>query len=160
MIKVTRDAELDMEGDVSKSYINKIVKSVRDRFLAEPVRLVHDKDISKEAINMVKKILGVGTNDSLIPGGRYHHRRDYMNFPQLNRSDLQYERKEALPINGLSLEKSIFKAIKQKDYLLYTPYHSFSFVIKFLREAALDPEVTIIKIQFIVFLDFRMLQVL
>ena len=146
MIKVTRDAELDMEGDVSKSYINKIVKSVRDRFLAEPVRLVHDKDISKEAINMVKKILGVGTNDSLIPGGRYHHRRDYMNFPQLNRSDLQYERKEALPINGLSLEKSIFKAIKQKDYLIYTPYHSFSFVIKFLREAALDPEVTIIKI--------------
>ena len=146
MIKVTRDAELDMEGDVSKSYINKIVKSVRDRFLAEPVRLVHDKNISKEAINMVKKILGVGTNDSLIPGGRYHHRRDYMNFPQLNRSDLQYERKEALPINGLSLEKSIFKAIKQKDYLIYTPYHSFSFVIKFLREAALDPEVTIIKI--------------
>ena len=146
MIKVTRDAELDMEGDVSKSYINKILESVRERFLAEPVRLVHDKDISKEALNMVKKILGVGTNDSLIPGGRYHHRRDYMNFPQLDRSDLQYERKEALSINGLSLEKSIFKAIKQKDYLLYTPYHSFSFVIKFLREAALDPEVTIIKI--------------
>jgi polyphosphate kinase len=146
MIKVTRDAELDMEGDVSKSYINKIVESVRERFLAEPVRLVHDKDISKEALNMVKKILRVGTNDSLIPGGRYHHRRDYMNFPQLNRSDLQYEPIEALPINGLSLEKSIFKAIKQKDYLLYTPYHSFSFVIKFLREAALDPEVTVIKI--------------
>ena len=64
----------------------------------------------------------------------------------MDRSDLHYERKEALSINGLSLEKSIFKAIKQKDYLLYTPYHSFSFVIKFLREAALDPEVTIIKI--------------
>ena len=146
MIKVTRDAELDMEGDVSKSYINKIVQSVKDRFLAEPVRLVHDKDISFDALSMVKKILGVGTEDSLIPGGRYHHRRDYMNFPQLNRNDLQYERKDSLPINGLSLEKSIFKAIDQRDFLLYTPYHSFSFVIKFLREAALDPEVTIIKI--------------
>jgi len=146
MIKVTRDAELDMEGDVSKSYINKIVQSVKDRFLAEPVRLVHDKEISVEALSMVKKILGVGTEDSLIPGGRYHHRRDYMNFPQLNRIDLQYERIDSLPINGLSLEKSIFKAIDQMDFLLYTPYHSFSFVIKFLREAALDPEVTIIKI--------------
>ena len=146
MIKVTRDGELDMEGDVSKSYINKIVQSVKDRFLAEPVRLVHDKDISFDALSMVKKILGVGTEDSLIPGGRYHHRRDYMNFPQLNRNDLQYERKDSLPINGLSLEKSIFKAIDQRDFLLYTPYHSFSFVIKFLREAALDPEVTIIKI--------------
>ena len=146
MIKVTRDGELDMEGDVSKSYINKIVQSVKDRFLAEPVRLVHDKDISFDALSMVKKILGVGTEDSLIPGGRYHHRRDYMNFPQLNRNDLQYERKDSLPINGLSFEKSIFKAIDQRDFLLYTPYHSFSFVIKFLREAALDPEVTIIKI--------------
>ena len=146
MIKVTRDAELDMEGDVSKSYINKIVQSVKDRFLAEPVRLVHDKDISFDSLSMVKKNLGVGTEDSLIPGGRYHHRRDYMNFPQLNRNDLQYERKDSLPINGLSLEKSIFKAIDQRDFLLYTPYHSFSFVIKFLREAALDPEVTIIKI--------------
>ena len=146
MIKVTRDGELDMEGDVSKSYINKIVQSVKDRFLAEPVRLVYDKDISFDALSMVKKILGVGTEDSLIPGGRYHHRRDYMNFPQLNRNDLQYELKDSLPINGLSLEKSVFKAIDQRDFLLYTPYHSFSFVIKFLREAALDPEVTIIKI--------------
>ena len=146
MIKVTRDAELDMEGDVSKSYINKIIESVRDRFLAEPVRLVYDKDISNDTLDMVKNLLGVGSDDSLIPGGRYHHRRDYMNFPQLDRKDLQYERKDPLPIAGLSLEKSIFKAVKQRDYLLYTPYHSFSFVIKFLREAALDPDVSTIKI--------------
>src|SRR6056300_496863 len=146
MIKVTRDAELDMEGDVSKSYINKIIESVRERFLAEPVRLVYDKEIAPDTLDMIKKLLGVGTNDSLIPGGRYHHRRDFMNFPQLSRTDLQYERKESLPIKGLSLEKSIFKALESKDYLLYTPYHSFSFVIKFLREAALDPEVTTIKI--------------
>ncbi|MDG1190650.1 MAG: polyphosphate kinase 1 [Flavobacteriaceae bacterium] len=146
MIKVTRDAELDMEGDVSKSYINKIVKSVRERILAEPVRLVYDNEIAPDTLEIVKNLLGVGTNDSLIPGGRYHHRRDYMNFPQLHRRDLQYERKDPLPIEGLSLEKSIFKALESKDYLLYTPYHSFSFVIKFLREAALDPEVTTIKI--------------
>lgn len=146
MIKVTRDAELDMEGDVSKSYINKIVESVRERILAEPVRLVYDNEIAPDTLEIVKNLLGVGTNDSLIPGGRYHHRRDYMNFPQLHRRDLQYERKDPLPIEGLSLEKSIFKVLESKDYLLYTPYHSFSFVIKFLREAALDPEVTTIKI--------------
>ena len=88
MIKVTRDAELDMEGDVSKSYINKIVESVRERILAEPVRLVYDNEIAPDTLEIVKNLLGVGTNDSLIPGGRYHHRRDYMNFPQLHRRDL------------------------------------------------------------------------
>tara|TARA_B100001093_G_scaffold76327_1_gene67163 strand:- start:251 stop:1360 length:1110 start_codon:yes stop_codon:yes gene_type:complete len=49
-------------------------------------------------------------------------------------------------IPGLSLENSIIKAVDKKDFLLYTPYHSFSYLIKFLREAALDPEVTTIKI--------------
>ena len=111
MIKVTRDAELDMEGDVSKSYINKIVESVRERILAEPVRLVYDNEIAPDTLEIVKNLLGVGTNDSLIPGGRYHHRRDYMNFPQLHRRDLQYERKDPLPIEGLSLEKSIYQLL-------------------------------------------------
>ena len=146
MIKVTRDAELDMEGDVSKSYINKIVKSVRERILAEPVRLVYDIDIPLDTLNLVKDILGMDSTDSLIPGGRYHHRRDYMNFPNLKNTGLQYDKVDPVNIPGLSLEKSIIKAVDKKDFLLYTPYHSFSYLIKFLREAALDPEVTTIKI--------------
>ena len=56
MIKVTRDAELDMEGDVSKSYINKIIESVRDRFLAEPVRLVYDKGIAPDTLKVIKNL--------------------------------------------------------------------------------------------------------
>lgn len=146
MIKVTRDAELDMEGDVSKSYINKIVESVRERVLAEPVRLVYDTDIPEDTLNLVKDLLGIDTTDSLIPGGRYHHRRDYMNFPRLKNSYLQYDKMVPVTIPGLSLENSIIKAVDKKDFLLYTPYHSFSYLIKFLREAALDPEVTTIKI--------------
>jgi polyphosphate kinase len=146
MIKVTRDAELDMEGDVSKSYINKIVESVRERILAEPVRMVFDKEIAEDTLEVVKQILGMDSNDSLIPGGRYHHRRDYMNFPQFKNSNLQYSKVDPAPIPGLSLEKSIIKAVDKRDFLLYTPYHSFSYLIKFLREAALDPEVTTIKI--------------
>jgi polyphosphate kinase len=146
MIKVTRDAELDMEGDVSKSYINKIVKSVRERILAEPVRLVYDIEIPLDTLNLVKDILGMDSTDSLIPGGRYHQRRDYMNFPDLKNTDLQYDKVDPVNIPGLSLEKSIIKAVDKKDFLLYAPYHSFSYLIKFLREAALDPEVTTIKI--------------
>lgn len=146
MIKVTRDAELDMEGDLSKSYINKIVESVRDRLLAEPVRLVYDKTIAKDTLALVKKIFKLDSTDSLIPGGRYHHRRDFMNFPSLQRKDLLYTKIEPLSIPGLSLERSIFKALDERDYLMYTPFHSFSFIIKFLREAALDPGVNTIKI--------------
>jgi polyphosphate kinase len=146
MIKVTRNAELDMEGDLSKSYINKIIESVNDRILAEPVRLVYDSNISDETLQVIKKKLLIDSTDGLIPGGRYHHRRDYMNFPRLNRGDLQYEKIEPLSIKGLSLKSSIFKALDSRDHLINTPYHSFSYIIKFLRESALDPDVRTIKI--------------
>ncbi len=146
MIKVTRNAELDMEGDLSKSYINKIMESVKERTLAEPVRLVYDKEISSQTLRVLMKKILIDSTDSLIPGGRYHHRRDYMNFPRLNRPDLHYKKMNPLTIKGLSLKSSIIKAINSKDYLINTPYHTFSYVIKFLRESALDPDVKSIKI--------------
>lgn len=146
MVKITRDAELDLIEDVGKSYIDKIIESVKDRVVGDPVRLVYDRKINPETLTYVMQKLGIASSDSLIPGGRYHHRRDYMNFPSLNRKDLSYAKFPPLPIKGLSLEESILSAVGQKDYLMYTPYHNFSYVIKFLREAALDPDVKTIKI--------------
>jgi polyphosphate kinase len=69
-----------------------------------------------------------------------------MDFPSLGRTDLLYEKITPLNVKGLSLQDSIFKTISCKDYLVYTPYHTFSYIVKFLREAALDPKVKTIKI--------------
>lgn len=146
MIKITRDAELDIEEDVGKSYVEKIIDSVKDRLIGDPVRLVHDKTIAPETLAVVMRKLGVASSDSLIPGGRYHHRRDYMNFPSLNRKDLLYSRFPALPLKEISLEDNILEAVAKKDHMIYTPYQNFAYVIKFLREAALDPQVKTIKI--------------
>ncbi len=146
MVKITRDAELDLEEDVSKSYIDKITSSVKDRVISDPVRLVYDKEIPDRTLKFVMKKLSVDTTDSLIPGGKYHHRRDYMDFPSLNRPDLLYSPFPPLTLPELSLEDNILDAIDHKDYLLYAPYQDFSYVIKFLREAALDPKVRSIKI--------------
>ncbi|GAA3608602.1 polyphosphate kinase 1 [Flavivirga amylovorans] len=146
MIKITRDGELDFESDLSKSFIEKISDSVKHRQIGEPVRFVYDKTIDKETLEYLMSKMGIDDTDSIIPGGRYHNRRDYMGFPSLGRNDLLYNKIEALPIKGLSLEASIFEAIKEKDYLLQAPYQTFSYVVKFLREAALDPNVRTIKI--------------
>ena len=146
MVKITRDAELDLEEDVSISYIEKITMSVKDRMISDPVRLVYDKEIPNDTLEFVVRKLNIDSRDSLIPGGKYHHRRDYMNFPSLDRPDLLYSKFTPLQIPNLSLEENILKAIEKKDYLLYTPYQNFSYVIKFLREAAIDPKVKSIKI--------------
>ena len=90
MVKVTRDAQLDLDEDVSKSYIDKITESVKERLVSDPVRLVYDKKISKSILELIINKLGIDSKDSLIPGGRYHNRRDYMDFPSLGRNDLLY----------------------------------------------------------------------
>ncbi|MGB1445661.1 MAG: polyphosphate kinase 1 [Flavobacteriaceae bacterium] len=146
MVKITRDAELDIEEDVGKSYVEKIIDSVKDRLIGDPVRLVYDKTIEAETLAVVMRKLGVSSSDSLIPGGRYHHRRDYMKFPSINRKDLLYDTFPPLPLHDLSLEQNILEAVAKKDYMIYTPYQNFAYVIKFLREAALDPQVKTLKV--------------
>lgn len=146
MIKITRDGELDFDSDLSKSFIHKISESVKDRQIGDPVRFVYDKQIDESTLNFLLERMHIDSNDSIIPGGRYHNRRDYMNFPSLGRADLLYKKIKPLTVKGLSLSESIFKSIAKKDYLVYTPYHTFSYIVKFLREAALDPQVKTIKI--------------
>ena len=146
MIKITRDAELDIDDDLSKSFIEKLSTSIEDRRKGEPVRFVYDKMIDKDTLQFLLEKMGIMKTDSVIPGGRYHNRRDFMNFPSLGRKDLTYASIQPLPVQGLTSEESLLKKIAEKDYLQYTPYHTFSNIIWFLREAALDPKVKSVKI--------------
>ena len=146
MIKITRDAQLDIDSDMSKSMLEKIATSVKERRIGEPVRFVYDKFIEKDTLKFILFKMGIDASDGVIPGGRYHNRRDYMNFPNLGRFDLLYPTRVPLPVVGLSLDGSFLNRIAKKDYLVNAPFQSFSYLIKFLREAALDPKVTSIKI--------------
>ncbi|MFS4481436.1 polyphosphate kinase 1 [Hyunsoonleella sp. 2307UL5-6] len=146
MIKITRDGELDFDSDLSKSFVEKISDSVKHREVGEPVRFVYDKTIEKDTLEYLMQKMGIDNTDSIIPGGRYHNKRDYMGFPSLGRKDLMYDKITPLRVKGLSLETSIFDAISKKDYMVHAPYHTFSYIVKFLREAALDPKVKTIKI--------------
>ncbi|MGL5112362.1 MAG: polyphosphate kinase 1 [Flavobacterium sp.] len=146
MIKITRDASLDIDSDLSKSMIEKISLSVKDRRIGEPVRFIYDQEIEQDTLRFFLDKMHIVSTDSIIPGGRYHNRRDYMSFPNLGRFDLLYQANVPLPIPGLSLEGSMLDRISEKDFLLNAPYQSFSYLTKFLREAALDPTVISIKI--------------
>ncbi len=146
MIKITRDAELDIDNDLSKSFIDKISSSVDNRRISNPVRFVYDQNIENDTLTFLKDKMRIQDTDSIIPGGRYHNRKDYMGFPSLGRTDLLYKPIEPLAVKGLIMEGSLFKCIAEKDHMIYTPYHTFSYIIKLLREAALDPKVRTIKL--------------
>ena len=142
MIKISRDAELDFDDDISKSYLDKISKSVKERSSGDPVRFVYDSKITLDSLSFLTKKMKIDDDtDSMIPGGKYHNRRDYMSFPSLNKRNLLYKPIKPLNINGFDLRDSMFETISKKDFLLHAPFHKFLYVINFLLEASIDPKV-------------------
>ena len=142
MIKISRDAELDFDDDISKSYLDKISESVKERSSGDPVRFVYDSKITLDSLSFLTKKMKIDDDtDSMIPGGKYHNRRDYMSFPSLNKRNLLYKPIKPLNINGFDLRDSMFETISKKDFLLHAPFHKFLYVINFLLEASIDPKV-------------------
>ncbi len=145
IIKVTRDAEMDIDNDLSTSFIQKIERGLKNRKKGKPVRFVFDKEIDPSLLTYLVKRLGLTQKDNLIPGGRIHNFKDFINFPE---QVFQQKRSRKKPFvhpdfkNTNSVSGVIFK----KDVLLSFPYHSFDNVTDLLREAAIDPDVSEIKI--------------
>ena len=144
-IKVTRDAEIDIDNDVSTNLIQKIEKGIKNRKKGKPVRLVFDKEIPVPLLTYLVKRLGLSHRDNLIPGGKIHNFKDFMDFPT---SVFRPNKKRKLPFthSRLMQTNSISQEILKGDILLHFPYHSFNSIIDLFREAAIDPAVREIKL--------------
>ena len=141
MIKFSRDAELDFDDDISKSYLEKISQSVKDRLKGDPLRFVYDKEIDPNTLKFLLEKMNIDSEiDSVIPGGKYHNKKDYMNFPILNK-DLAYDKIEHLVIKDFYKHKTVFESIDERDFLVHTPFHKFNHILTFLSEASIDPDV-------------------
>ncbi len=148
-IKLTRDADFVLtneENDVIKeTLLDKIQKSIKQRSKGVPTRFVYDNAIPKSMLDLLSLKLQL-KNVNLIPGGRYHNFKDFMDFPKVGRDSDYYTPMPPLAVPQLDKAKTLFEVIKTKDFVLHHPYQSFDYLIRMLREAAIDPKVTAIKI--------------
>lgn len=145
-IKLTRDAELDLDDDLSQSLLEKMNKSLRQRKTGQPVRFVYDQKISPTLLQYLIKKLELDNDDNLIPGGRYHNFKDFMNFPNVGGKHLEFLPLPSLRHPQLPAYTNTFSVIDKNDLLIHFPYQTFNHTLDFLREAAIDPKVTHIKI--------------
>ncbi len=144
-VKLTRDAELDILNEGFESMLVKVSKSLKQRSKGKPVRFVFDEMMPDELLRMfVKKYLL--KEQALIPGGRYHNFKDFMRFPSVNKPKLVYPDMRSVPYEPFDNAQKIVHAIREHDHLIMHPYHTFDYAVRFIREAALDPQVTEIKI--------------
>lgn len=143
-IKMTRDAEIDIDSDVSSNILDTIQDSLKQRKKGQPVRLIYDQEMPEDFIRFIYQKLTL-SKDELIPGQRYHNFRDFIGFPDIKKTDLKYQSLEPIYLPELDKAKTMFNAIRQKDYMISHPYQPFSYIIRMLREAAIDPNVVSIK---------------
>lgn len=144
-IKITRDAELDLDNDVSKGYYEKMKKSLKQRSTGVPVRFLHDEKMPKDLLSFFVKKLQIDEKDNIVAGGRYHNSKDFMKFPDLD-SSLEWDKLKQSDHPKFLESRSILAAIDKDDILLNYPYQNFRSFIHFLREAAIHPDVKEIKI--------------
>lgn len=144
-MKFTRDAELDMENDVSKSFIEIMAESLRQRKRGVPVRFIYDRNMPAELLDIVLRKFRINKKDILIPGWKYHNFRDFMSFPRIGPSRLWDIPITPLRHPDLPPNRSIFSVIRHKDIMLHFPYQTFMHIIDLLREASVDPKVSSIK---------------
>ncbi len=144
-IQLTRDAELDLDKEVSEKFIDSLSKSLQKRRKGKPMRLLYDTEMPLDMLKYLVSKMGLH-GESLIPGNRYHKFKDFIAFPNVGRPELEYVKYQPLPVDGLSFGKSLMGMIAKRDYLISTPYQSYDYVIHLLREAAIDPKVQEISI--------------
>lgn len=144
--KFTRDAELDLDDDITVSFMEKIEKSIKKRKKGEPVRFVYDEQMPEDLLAYLLNELNLKIGINTIPGGKYHNFKDFMSFPSFERPDFVYP--PQAPSNHPILEgkKSLIKTIMRQDVMLHFPYQRFDYLVDLLREAAIDPKVKAIKI--------------
>ncbi|HLO81097.1 MAG TPA: polyphosphate kinase 1 [Chitinophagaceae bacterium] len=145
IIKVTKDAEYDLDYDEPTNLSEKIEKGIKNRRKGKPVRLIYDKEIDSSLLEYLVRKMGLTKKDHLIPGGRIHNFRHFMEFPQ----DIfphEGERRKPFMHPQVKNTSRVTDEVLNRDVMLNFPYHSFDPVIDLLREAAIDPDVTTIKI--------------
>ncbi len=147
-IKLTRDAGLEIDNDIKKSFLELMAEGLKKRKKGVPVRFVYDKDIPAVLLKKLLKKLKISEGDHLRGGGRYHNFKDFMSFPNPGSAELVYKNLSPVAHPKLSRDASILKAVRKSDILLHYPYHSFQYIVDLLREASIDPKVHAIKMTF------------
>lgn len=144
-IKLNRDAELYIDDEYSGDLLQKIKNSLQRRNVGPASRLVYDRTMPTEFLEYLQTVLEL-ENFDLLPEGRYHNNFDFFKFPDFGMKHLKLMPLSPLKVPALEDAPDIFERMRQKDYLLHVPYHRFDSLVKFFRQASVDPSVTHIKI--------------
>jgi polyphosphate kinase len=144
-IRVTRDADLQIPRGRAQDLLSTIEASLRERRMGAAVRLQYDADLPAGVLTTLVEELELAPED-LYEGEGFTAFSDL--FQLYLTVDLPRLKERPLPpllLPAFQGGADVFSAIRAGDILAHHPYQSFDAVVRFVREAAVDPKVLAIK---------------
>jgi len=139
-IKMTRDAEMNVEDEFTGDIAEKIEKQLEKRDIGHATRLLFDKSMPDEGRKFIQDYFLL-REEEMMEGGRYHNLKDFSSLPNPVKGKLNYNDWPSMQHQGFNNNCSVFNSIAEKDIMLHLPYHSYNYVLRFFNEAAIDPSV-------------------
>jgi polyphosphate kinase len=138
-IKFNRDAEVQLKDEYSFNLLEKIEKQLNKRELGAASRFLYQKGMPASLKMFLAGRFKANISD-MFEGGRYHNLSDLFNFPSFDKS--LFYNKEIPLVCPTDTSGDIFATMASKDVLLHLPYHSYTPVLSFFNQAAVDADVT------------------
>ncbi len=142
--RVLRDSDLEVEEE-AEDLVREFETALKRRRRGEVIRLTMTSNAPDDLRRKIVQALGVGADEVIeLPG--LIGMADLAELTRAGRPDLLWPSfTPRMPERVQDFEGDIFAAIRQKDMLLHHPYETFDIVVRFLQQAALDPDVLAIK---------------
>ena len=143
--RIMRNADLTIDEDEAEDLLKEIEKQLKKRQWGQAIRLEVEAGIDKRLLAIVKKELSIEEEDIFRIDGPLDLTFLMKMYGLSGFEHLKAEKYEPQPVPEFMGEGSVFDQIRKGDILLHHPYQSFEPVIRFVREAAADPDVLAIK---------------
>ncbi|SEN63373.1 polyphosphate kinase [Pseudorhodobacter antarcticus] len=142
--RVLRDSDLEVE-DEAEDLVREFETALKRRRRGEVIRMKISAGAPHDLRALIMGELGV-TDDDVVELRGLLGVADLKELVLDSRKDLQWPKfTPRIPERVQDHEGDMFAAIRQKDMLLHHPYETFDMVIRFLEQAARDPNVLAIK---------------
>ncbi|ANT61711.1 RNA degradosome polyphosphate kinase [Salipiger sp. CCB-MM3] len=142
--RVLRDSDIEVEEE-AEDLVREFEVALKRRRRGEVVRLTVSAGAPKQLRSIVMRELYVQEDDVIELDGMIGM-ADLKELVLDSRPDLLWPSfTPRVPERVQDHEGNMFEAIKQKDMLLHHPYETFDMVVRFLNQAAMDPDVVAIK---------------
>ena len=137
-IKITRDADLDLEDEFEGDLAEKIEDKIARRDLGYATRFLYESGMPMRILHWLVNTLQL-SKANIVEGGKYHNLKDFAGIP-INDAALAYPAWPAIK-NRFPVAHSLFESMMEKDRIIHTPYESYNAILRFFNEAAIDPKV-------------------